>query len=470
MFSSELSVTLVLFLRNIIVARLISVEDFGIASTFAVLFAVIETLGNMALNKLIVQDAEGENLSFQNTLHSVQLIRGVIGAITTVLVAYPYAHFMNTPDIVWAYQWLALIPLARGFLHLDIYRVQRRMHFMPYAITMVVSPIVSLGVILAVWTVQPDYQIMLWGIIAQQILQVALSHVLAERRFGLAWNRVHLRRALKFGWPLLLNGLALLVVSSGERLIVGNQTDLVVLAWFSMAFLLATAPTRIVLNTSQGLFLPKLSAVQSDAAGFARLSLLSVELNLWLGTMTMAGLAVFGPVLILALFGERYAPGMSVLILLAAGQAARIARCAPNSIAMATGNTGSLFWTGMIRAVALPVAWWALNEGHGILVMALIVLVFELLAYLGGMIMVSRLRPLELGKALPAYVAFLVVMALVLFDLWRYPPGPDLLGNLHLLQIPILGLAFGVGLAMPRIRGDGLAMIRQRFGGKAKAK
>ncbi|WP_256368364.1 oligosaccharide flippase family protein [Mangrovicoccus sp. HB161399] len=315
MFASELSVTLVLFFRNILVARLISVEDFGIASTFAVPFAVIETLGNMALNKLIIQDPRGEDPVFCGTLHSVQLIRGAIGAAATLAVAYPYAHFMQTPDIVWAYQCLALIPLALGFLNLDIYRVQRQMDFMPYAIAMVVSPVASLAVILVVWTVSPDYRTMLWGIIAQQVLQVVLSHVLAKRRFGLAWNRDHLRRAMQFGRPLLLNGLAFLVITNGERLIVGNQTDLTVLAWFSTAFLLATAPTRIVINTSMGLFLPKLSARQEDGPGFAGLTLLSVELNLWLGAMAMAGIAVFGPALILGLFGERYAPGMGVLAL-----------------------------------------------------------------------------------------------------------------------------------------------------------
>lgn len=216
------------------------------------------------------------------------------------------------------------------------------------------------------------------------------------------------------------------------------------------------------MNTSTSLFLPKLSAVQEDAEAFARMSLLAIEISLWLGLLAAAALAIFGPALILGLFGDRYAPGMAVLVVLGAGQAVRIARCGPNAIAMATGWTGSLFWTGLVRAAALPVAYVALTHGRGVVTMSLIVLVFELAAFATGLWLVAKVRPVPVLRPLPAYAAFLGILVLILFDLGRNPPVDSILGNIHPLQAVIALAAAGSVLSMPQIRRDGLALLRQR--------
>ena len=43
------------FLRNIIVARLVSVEDFGIADLLAMTMSIVEMASNLAIDRLIVQ-------------------------------------------------------------------------------------------------------------------------------------------------------------------------------------------------------------------------------------------------------------------------------------------------------------------------------------------------------------------------------------------------------------------------------
>ena len=49
MFASQTATTLILFLRNILVARLISVDEFEIAATISLLFEVIETASDMSV-------------------------------------------------------------------------------------------------------------------------------------------------------------------------------------------------------------------------------------------------------------------------------------------------------------------------------------------------------------------------------------------------------------------------------------
>ncbi len=48
-----------LLVRNLIIARLVSPEDYGIASTFAVAMSIVEMLSYLGLNQMIVVDRDG---------------------------------------------------------------------------------------------------------------------------------------------------------------------------------------------------------------------------------------------------------------------------------------------------------------------------------------------------------------------------------------------------------------------------
>ena len=58
------------FGRNIIIARLISVENFGIAATLALTMSLVEMASNLSLDRLIVQDPEGDSPRLQATAHA----------------------------------------------------------------------------------------------------------------------------------------------------------------------------------------------------------------------------------------------------------------------------------------------------------------------------------------------------------------------------------------------------------------
>ena len=148
---------LIVLLRNIVVARLISVEDFGIAATFGIAFALIETMSNVSLNRLIVQAKDGNEVGLQSALHSMQVARGFFGSILLLAIAVPYAWLMGVPDIVWGFQLLAITPIFRGFMNLDVFRMQRFMRFGPHVITHLASQSIAFVSIWPLYWVFGDY-------------------------------------------------------------------------------------------------------------------------------------------------------------------------------------------------------------------------------------------------------------------------------------------------------------------------
>src|SRR6056297_4064766 len=133
------------FARHILVARMLGVEDYGIAVTFAVSAALVEMASTFGLQKLIVQAREGDDPAWQAALQGFHLLRGVLAAAVLFALAKPIATFFGVSNLVWAYQVLALAPLLLGFEHFDIHRLTRRKLYRPIMMYRVLPLTVSVA-------------------------------------------------------------------------------------------------------------------------------------------------------------------------------------------------------------------------------------------------------------------------------------------------------------------------------------
>ena len=75
------------FIRNIIIARLISPNDFGIAATFVITVSLLEMISDLAAHRLLVQAKDGNEERFQETAHLLMVVRGAVNAVLLFLLA-----------------------------------------------------------------------------------------------------------------------------------------------------------------------------------------------------------------------------------------------------------------------------------------------------------------------------------------------------------------------------------------------
>ena len=369
------------FARNIIVARLISVEDFGIAALLALSMSFVEMVSNLAIDRLLVQARDGDSERMQSTGQAFQAARGIGSAVVLFFAAGYIAEFFNIGHAVWAFQVLAAVPAIRGFIHLDAVRYQREMKFGASAWIEVVPQLAALGLAIPFGIWLGDYRVMLWVIVLQVVLQVATSHILATRKYMWAWDREIMRRMISFGWPLMVNGLLMFVIFQGDKAIVGAAFTMKELGWYSAAFMLTLAPSMIVTNVLRSLLLPLLSRVQNDQQAFRKRYVLTLQTCLLSGLGLAVGLAVAGPGLLLLLYGDRYAEGAAVVSLLALMQGVRTAKVGPMIAAMSIGRTSNPMYANLARAGTLLLAVIAVVNGGGVMWVVFAGLVGEVLSF-----------------------------------------------------------------------------------------
>ncbi|CUH80895.1 colanic acid exporter [Tritonibacter multivorans] len=409
LLSGNAAASVMLLARNLLVARLIPVEDYGIAATFAITMALVEMSTQFGLQQQIIQSKDGEDERFQAALQGFQLLRGVLAGALLFALAGPIATLLRIPEVAWAYQVMAVMPVLRSLQHFDIHRLSRSLRYGPMLLTAGVPALVSLLAVypLALWL--GDFRVMLFALVLQEALGALTSQVMAERRYRLVLDRKIMAGSLRFGWPLLLNGFLLFAVMQGDKIIVGRELGMVALGLFGMGVTLTLTPTLILAKSAQNLFLPLLSAAlrAGDEARFVTTARAAFQASLLIGLVLMLAIFVLGVPLLSWLFGDKFADLGPLLIWLAAGQAVRVFKSGPSTAAVAKGITTNALLPNLIRLAALPLAWGVVLEGGTLWHVVLIALGAELLGYFAALALAQVRLGVGVGPMIPGLIVAL---------------------------------------------------------------
>ncbi|MFN3938084.1 MAG: oligosaccharide flippase family protein [Gemmobacter sp.] len=439
--SGNASHTALGMLRSLLAAALISLEDFGIAATFMVAIAIMEMVSALGLKQQIVQAREGNDPDFQAALQGFQLLRGGVNALVLFLLAWPLAAFFGHPDLLWAYQVVALVPLIRAVEHFDVQRMARRMNYVPMLLASIASPLVSLLSIWPLYKVFGDFRVLLYALLIQAVTSAVVSHLLAERRYRLRFDRQIMAASLRFGWPLMLNGVLMFAIFHGDRMIVGRELGMVTLALFSMALSLTLAPASMLSAVIVKFFLPQLSAAKDDRPAFVRLSHASTEAHLVAGfILTIGTVLLGGPFLYLAL-GDKYLAAIPILVWVGIMQGIRVAKAASSTIALSQARTFNAALSNIPRVLMLFPAWHVVASGGDLVMLIWLGILGELVGFAiaTGLAVVHLRLPVRPLLA-PAVVSIVLACVAVLHAL-RQSPGnwwPDPVTGAALLVL--LGL------------------------------
>ena len=413
------------FIRNIILANLLTKEDFGLASTFAITIQLFELVNRLGMSTLMVQSKEGEKPEFEATVHTFQLLAGLVSSLLLFASARWVSNFFNSPEALWAFQLLAVIPLMQAIGHLDISRFVRSMRYGPSVLVDTVPQVLITVAAypLAIW--MKDYRVILWVMIIRWILNAAGTHVYAQWKFRFAFKKEYLRAILDFSWPLLINGMLMFGVLQGDRFLVGHFFTKADLAAYSIAAQLTLVPGMMIVSVVSSIMMPILSAAQSDPIEFRRkyrtiMQILSVFSGLYAIVLIVAG-----EKLVTLMFGAKYAGTGVILGWLVSANAFRIIRAAPAVASSAKADTKNHMISNIFRFSGLGLGLIAIFLGQNLATLAACGLAGEALASL-----ISTTR-LSFKNKLPIWDSFTPMGLVLLFVAAS--------GALALLGIPYKG-------------------------------
>ena len=376
------------FLRNALLGYGLSRGDFGIAASLTLMLQMIESLSDLGADRLIVQAADGYAQRLMSTAHTLLVLRGFVTALALAGLAIPAAYYFHAPQAAWAFAAMAIVPLLKGFTHLDQRRRQRALDNRAMLATEVGGQLLALACAILLIMRGADYSVAVYAALAQAAGAVVLSHLMAERPYRLAFDRDHLARLFAFGWPILLSALPLIAVYQGDRLIVARLLGIEALASFSAAFMLTMVPGLLAARVSHALALPLLAQARGDKNLFLRRCRLTGEASLLFAAGYVTVFVVAGEVLVRLAFGPSYGGLGAVSAWLAAMWGVRMIQAPAGMALMAEADTRPLLIAGIVRAFALLPAFGFAYAGYGLASVAAAGVLGELvsLLYVSGVL------------------------------------------------------------------------------------
>ena len=426
------------FLRNLLLARLLTKADYGVAATFGMFISMLEMSSKLAVAQFIVQARDGDDPDFQATAQFVQFLAGFASALLMSLAAWPLAMGFNLPQQQWAFQLLALVPLFKGLEHLDVRRKTRDLLFLPATAADAIPLVLTLLAVwpLAVWL--KDFRAMLWLLLAYRLSACAASHLLAERPYRWRVEQALVVRILRFGWPLVLNSFLMFGVMQGDQFVVGMYYAKGDLAVYANAAALAVAPGEMFLNIMGSLLLPVLARVQEDRPAFHRNYRVAIQASAAFAAAFSTSLVVGAEVLAVMVFGAQYRGAGLILAFLSIATAFRLMRCATVAAAMARADSKNQLIANLLRSTSLIPTFLAAVSGQPLWVLAAVGLLGEGLAFVGSLLRLEKRDRIPLRWTLGPVG---ICAAAVLFAIWLVAFGVQ--SRRWFLVLP---LAAGLGL------------------------
>lgn len=336
-------------LRSALMARVIGGDELGRALVLTLVLRLAEMLADVGVERLLMQRRGVVTGEFLAALHGALLVRGVLTALSLLLLAWPSAWLMAGGASAACYAALALVPFVRGFAHLAPRLAERELRMGPMAVVeggAVAAMLLALPVVL--W-VLPDHRAILVLLVVQAGAQVVLSHAVAREAWRVRLDRGVLAEVMGFGAPLVANAFLMFLTFQADRLVVAGFFGWAEVAVYGVAFQLAMLPAQIAGRAAGSLLAPRLRG----GVGLARIVRQSFGLHLAAAAAFACGFALLAPPVIGLVWGAAFRPELALALALGVAAGARILRTPLSQLAVALGRTGDPARANLLRAAAL---------------------------------------------------------------------------------------------------------------------
>jgi len=369
---------LLTWVSTLIVARLLTPEDYGLVGMAAIYLGLITLLSEFGLGSAVVTLRElSEDQVAQ--INGLSLLFGVVSLLLSCAVAIPLGRFFHAPQLPAVVVAMSGAFVITAFKIVPFSLLQRELRFKVLALVEAARALVLAVSMIGFALLGLRYWTLVIGGLLSSTLSTAATLML--RRHRLAWPRAQsLRDALTFSGHILTGRLTWYAYSNADFLVAGRILGKTALGLYEFGWTLANLPiekiTTLVTQVTPAFF----SAVQKDHAALRRYLLRITEALAFVTFPASLGMALVAPDFVPLALGDKWLGAVAPLQLLALSAAFRSVTPLLAHVMNVIGESRLGMRYGVVCAVVLPAAFYFCGERWGTVGLAAVwVLVYPLL-------------------------------------------------------------------------------------------
>ena len=343
---------MIAFVGMVIVAKLLMPEDLGIIYMAMGTMAIIASLTDLPVAMALIQIKDPTKQDF-DTAFTLQLLRGLLVATTVTLMAWPTSVIFNDERFQPIMMVLAIYPLLSGLRNSNFEVKAREMKFSFEFRMMLTAKVASFLVMVALAFYWRSYWAIVFGQLTLVGVQSLMTYVLCPVLPGISlknWKKLfNFSIWLGVGWFVNQLNWRSDTLLSGQ--VIGPSTA----GYYTVGAQLTQESSQMIIQAGLRSLFAAFSQIQDDLERLRRGYLNAQAVSFAIVMPLMFGLGSVADKLIPLFYGDKWLQSV-VVVQLAAPVAAFATLNGPaQSIALALGNTRTIFIRDVIAlSIKLP--------------------------------------------------------------------------------------------------------------------
>ncbi|MEQ2912298.1 lipopolysaccharide biosynthesis protein [Butyricimonas faecihominis] len=301
-----------IFLVGLVLARLLTPEDYGLLAYLTILISVSNSLVDSGFSNALIRKKNAEDIDY-NTTFITNLCVSIVVVVLLYFTAPGISLFFERMELISLIRVMSTILIINSFSLIQKTRLTKNVDFKTQTKASLISSMVSglIGIGMAL------YGFGVWCLVGQQLsrqfLDTLFLWIFTKWYPKIQFSMKSFKELFGFGWKLLVSGLINTIWNETYQLVIGKCYTPATLGQYTRAHQFSSISSSNLTSIVQRVSYPILSELQDDRerlkAGYKRV----IKVTMLVAFVLMLGLAAIAEPMIVSLIGEQWLPAVPML-------------------------------------------------------------------------------------------------------------------------------------------------------------
>jgi len=250
-------------IRLIILARILSPNDFGLMGIALLTMSTLETFSQTGFQAALIQKKE-DIKSYLNSAWTVLILRGFILFIILYFIAPYTAIFFNSPEAKPIIRVIGFSILFQSFTNIGITYFKKELEFNKEFIYQFAGTLADFIVAVTAVLILKNVWALVFGLLAGNATRCIVSYLIHPYRPHLSSNLRKAKELFGFGKWILGSTILFFLITQGDDIFVGKLLGTTALGFYQMAYRISNMPATEITHVISQVTFPAYSKLQDN--------------------------------------------------------------------------------------------------------------------------------------------------------------------------------------------------------------
>lgn len=389
-FASRFSTRGLDLIKLVIVAILLSPNDFGLLGIALLTLSIFRVFTQTGFKESIIQN-KNDVKEHLNTAWTTMILRGILLYSIVFLSAPLVAMFFAEPRAELILQVIGLTLVLEGFQNIAIVMLRKDLEFQKLFILDLGSTLPSFILTVTLAFILQNVWALVYGSLIGGIGMLFISYLVHPYRPKLEFNKEKAKEMFGFGKWVLASSIVIFIATQGDDIFLGKVLGVTALGFYTLAFQISNTPATEITHVISHVTFPAYSKLQDKKECLESALSKTIQLILTVTLPLSIAIILFIPEFTTYILGEKWLPLIWPVRILAISGLIRSVSAAWGPIYLAKGKPKYDFYKNVIRIIGTFSMIYFLTIGYGIMGTCLAVLIGQICDFVSGCFLLKKI-------------------------------------------------------------------------------